>query len=99
MVDHADAVHRLRDRGRIGQAAFDEFGSGVEVRQIRPEAGAEVVEHANGPAATYQFFREVRPDEPRSAGDERKLVARAIFREVRGRGKFIVLEWSVSTPG
>ena len=33
VVDDADAVHRLGDRRRVGQAAFDEFGRGVEVRR------------------------------------------------------------------
>ena len=44
-----------------------------EVTQVRPQAGAEVVQDADGLAAADEVIDQVGTDEPGSAGDEREV--------------------------
>ena len=74
VVDDADPADRPRDGRRVGQAALDDLDGRAEVGEVRPQAGAEVVEHADRPAAADQVLDQVRADEPGPAGDQTQFV-------------------------
>ena len=66
--DDVDAGHRRPHRRLVPDVAFDQFGVG---RHVVGEAGREIVEHPDLEAFGQEPVGQVRPDEARSAGDER----------------------------
>ena len=71
-LDAADGrVHALVR----AEVALDDLDVPSELREVRPAAGREVVEHADVVAALEQRLDEVRADEAGAAGDEDALHA------------------------
>jgi len=66
-------VDERRDGVPVRRRADDdgEARPANEMLDVLEAAGREIVEHVDFPAAVEQRFSEVRPDEPRAAGDER----------------------------
>ena len=69
MEHELDIPDRSPGRLEVGQVAFYEVHC-WKVREVGPLARAEVVENADGVAATHERFGQMRSDEPGAAGDE-----------------------------
>ncbi len=70
MVDDLDAARRVVHALVAPELALDDLDRVDDLREVRPVAGGEVVEHAHLVAAREQRAHEVRADEARPAGDE-----------------------------
>ena len=73
MDDGVDACQRATEGDAIADVRGDELDLRIEV--VRPlltrmNLRVQVVERANDVSVTQQRIREVRPDEPCTAGDE-----------------------------
>jgi hypothetical protein len=69
--DDLGAADRVVDALVAPQLALDEVDVVVDLGQVRPVPGREVVEYPDLVAALEQRPDEVRADEARSTGDER----------------------------
>lgn len=70
MEDDFAACNSLRDISRLGDAAFDEGDPGTDRIEIGRASGAEIIEHHDLIPRSQQAFGEVRPNEPRPAGNQ-----------------------------
>jgi hypothetical protein len=59
MIDNSNTVHCLGDHNWIGQASLDQFGGGIELCEVRPQAGAEIIQNADRPTLANQFLGQV----------------------------------------
>ncbi len=67
MKNHVHALHRAAHGGAVENGSLDELV--LQARQVVPEAGAQIVQHAHlGPA--LKMFDDVAADESGAAGDQ-----------------------------